>query len=98
MNDLVWFLNKLNEKLQKLKHNLPCNLFCIAKKQVYRDNTEADNHETYYRRVLPSYYKIYQVITFYLKLLFLIPTVITKVSLDKDAYPQIIENVWEGSA
>ena len=73
----------------------------IAKKQGNRDNTEGDSRETYYRQVfaIPFIDKLISELELRftklshsaLRLLFLIPTVITEVPLDKDAYQQIIE-------
>ena len=68
----------------------------IAKKQVNRDNTEGDSPETYYRRVFAILFigKLISELELRFtklshsasRLLFLIPTVITKVALDKDPY------------
>ena len=72
-----------------------------AKKQVNRDNTEGDSPETYYRRVLaiPFIDKLISELELRFtklshpvsRVLFLVPTVITKVPLGKDSYQQIIE-------
>ena len=73
----------------------------IAKNQVNRDRTEGDSPETYYRRVfaIPLIDKLISKLELRFtklshsasRLLFLIPTVITKVPLGKDSYQQIIE-------
>ena len=79
------------------QHSIPC----IAKKQVNRDNTESDGPKTYYRRVfaIPFIDKLISELALRFtklshsasRLLFLISTVITKVSLDKDTFQKIIE-------
>ena len=68
----------------------------IAKKQVNGDNTNGNSLETYYRRVfaIPFIDKLISKLELRFtklshsasRLLFLIPTVITKVPLDKDPY------------
>ena len=73
----------------------------IAKKQGNRDNTEGDSRETYYRQVfaIPFIDKLISELELRFtklshsasRLLFLIPTVITEVPPDKDAYQQITE-------
>ena len=74
---------------------------CIAKKQVNSDYTEGDSLETNHRQIFAITF-IDKSITelelrfttlshFASRLLFLIPTFIIKVPLDKNAYQQIIE-------
>ena len=68
----------------------------ISKKQGNRDNTKGDSPETYYRRVLaiPFIDKLISKLELRFiklshsaaRLLFIIPTVIVKVPLDKDPY------------
>ena len=68
----------------------------IARKQINRDNTEVGSPETYYRRVcaIPFIDKLISELELRFtklshsasKLLFLVPTVINKVPLDKDSY------------
>ena len=70
----------------------------IAKKQVNRDNAKADNPKIYYRRVFAILFidkLISELELTFIKLsdsasrlLFLIPTDITKVLLDKNVYQQ----------
>ena len=70
----------------------------IAKKQVNRDNAKADNPKIYYRRVFAILFidkLISELELTFIKLsdsasrlLFLIPTDITKVPLDKNVYQQ----------
>ena len=70
----------------------------IAKKQVNRDNAKADNPKIYYKRVFAillidkliselelRFIKLSDSAS---RLLFLIPTDITKVPLDKNVYQQ----------
>lgn len=69
-----------------------------AKKQVNRDNAKADNPKIYYRRVFAILFidkLISELELTFIKLsdsasrlLFLIPTDITKVLLDKNVYQQ----------
>ena len=78
----------------------------IAKRQVNRDNTEGDSPKTYYRRVfaIPLIDKSISELElrftklshFASRLLFLIPTVITKVPLGKDSYQQVIKMHGKG--
>ena len=70
----------------------------IAKKQVNRENAKADNPKIYYRRVFAILFidkLISELELTFIKLsdsasrlLFLIPTDITKVPLDKNVYQQ----------
>ena len=67
----------------------------IAKKQFNRDNTQVDSPKTYYRQVFTITFIDRLISELELRfnklshsgtrLLFLIPTVVTKVPLDKDA-------------